>query len=939
VNIVKSLTSTELTLLRTDSQKSKLYLAKWEFEPVFKALVNGTFSTHDGVVEIPFDNVSLGSYTDILAEHVVWIGTTDGAHDIGKARIRKSASSSVLYIGEESELNLTDNLYLSVGFEPSIWAKHIYISDSEEIFMDYDVEYSNQNETTESLLTVSPILFPLWLESGSVDYQFVVNKSFGSTLSSYAWSVTPSPTASFDSAASQSPTLTITATGQYVVTCTATNTDGVAKTVYRFVKVFDNITPPETEFTLKTCFGAEHNWEFEIEDYGTGVEHQSLIVLFTRDWYGTIETSIGTQIGNEDILAIGWVEGESIEDNKELSKQNFKCYGVNYWLSKLPAFPLGYTNVSKSPSSWVEFQNLTVDKALWSALSWRTNVSTFIDIHLTNSIKVAPTLTTGSSDIYSQLNSISFEAILAIVKSNRYNSIYIQIDTQLLTDTEKSSLPIVFPLTDIDFLNGLQITTKLLPETSRLELSGISFDGDEAEPLFSRANGNIFKRYGSIVVQDRLLLDDQEEANLLAGILINVSNNEYPKLGIQIASNYKNSDIAPQQLCLITYANQVNWNAKLFIPRRIEHNYQDGILLTTIEFEALTYEGLSVTYERPQTPIENLLSIPDIDTIDIPADFDIPDFIPDSPSFDEYCLASAPENGGFDLHIVGEQKSNDSSQKLGIFGCQLRSSSATYKSKVVIRGMWLKWGLNPAGDYEYIEDETDDSWYDVIGIAADGTEYTATKEAITNTLEREFTFNGLASNTKIIGIGIQLVPDGSAAFEPPTVITLTSNVDTGSGVLVDETNVIVNPYNSGLYAYIVTQAPDTVRRAVQTLEIAFPSMASRYFDVWVKSDALSGFASSSKIILYIKANGTWTCNSYSYDDNEFGKTSIERDLSDLPIFCGTTEDSVTVTGFFGNYFGSTAWKMSTQINIRISSTHKIDYTWVKLYNVCDKDAL
>ena len=75
-------TAGELTLLRTQPQRSKLYLSIFEPQTVFQARVNDAGAAKGDMV-ITYDAVTTGTYLDILGGMTVWVGSTAGARDKG----------------------------------------------------------------------------------------------------------------------------------------------------------------------------------------------------------------------------------------------------------------------------------------------------------------------------------------------------------------------------------------------------------------------------------------------------------------------------------------------------------------------------------------------------------------------------------------------------------------------------------------------------------------------------------------------------------------------------------------------------------------------------------------------------------------------------------------------------------------------------------------
>lgn len=153
-------TAPELAILETLAYDVDRYLSVCPRTPVFQAQVNGTppQDSSSGVYyQVTFDNVTLGAYTDVRAGMTVDFGTTPGARDIGSVRVRKTPTSSILYIAgtPPGKLALADNVYLTVRDEYLIWnrqwrlvasASGTAYNNTFTQYKDFDETYSDQNE-------------------------------------------------------------------------------------------------------------------------------------------------------------------------------------------------------------------------------------------------------------------------------------------------------------------------------------------------------------------------------------------------------------------------------------------------------------------------------------------------------------------------------------------------------------------------------------------------------------------------------------------------------------------------------------------------------------------------------------------------------------------------------------------------------------------------
>ena len=154
------LSNSNLELLRTRPQETKLYLSIFQPQAVFKARINNASAARGDRV-IPFDTVSLGAYTDIKANATMWVGTSDGARDVGKIRVRSATSGNVT-VSENSNIEWDDDLFLTVFYYFELWPvfPRIIANPSNEadsiFYKDYDIPYTNQNSILGTFINMGP---------------------------------------------------------------------------------------------------------------------------------------------------------------------------------------------------------------------------------------------------------------------------------------------------------------------------------------------------------------------------------------------------------------------------------------------------------------------------------------------------------------------------------------------------------------------------------------------------------------------------------------------------------------------------------------------------------------------------------------------------------------------------------------------------------------
>jgi hypothetical protein len=268
--MARAITANELVKLRRDGQHSRLYLAIHQPAVIFRAQVNQTFSTTDKVIEITYDGAD-GDYTDILVGQTVWIGTSEGGLDRGRARIRKTPTDTIIYIGETSEIAWEEDLYLTVVDEFGLWPKHLYIATDGTVYMDQDVAYTDQHTDQDPVPVMGPPAVKYYQGTlggaNTVTLDFDAGDSWvlaGAAITGYSWAAPLA--ASIVDGNTSTPEITYDAPGTYRVACTVTADNGKSTTGYRAVMIYDDTQAPITAFELLDCGGSADRggWDFGV---------------------------------------------------------------------------------------------------------------------------------------------------------------------------------------------------------------------------------------------------------------------------------------------------------------------------------------------------------------------------------------------------------------------------------------------------------------------------------------------------------------------------------------------------------------------------------------------------------------------------------------------------------------------------------------------------
>ncbi len=604
---MRAITNAELEQLRAKGQYSRLYLAVHVPKVVFQAQVNQTFDTLSGITQVTYDNILQGDYTDIWPDMELWVGTAPGKHDKGTTRV-KSADSNTLYIAETSDIFWADNLYLTIVDTFGIWPRHIRVGETpNQVWMDYDVVYTDQHAKPDPV----PVLGPdavAFIEEGTAQASIHFDAShswvLGGVITGYAWETNAGV---FDDPHSPTPTLTVHGASSFYVRCTVTADNGKSFAGYRHVFVYNRAyNSPTTQFVLEQCRGSYETggWMFRVRLWDEALLSQIVdrakIILFADDWYGDQMGSLGPLAHRENIIAVGWIAGESITWDAEAGTVTFDVQGPQYWLNQIVGFPAGlqdhrYPEPEGGISGWLEFANLTVDKALWHLLHWRTTATRVMDIYLTDDEREAATLESPQNTLWEQIIEISERTILARPVCDRYGRLFVKIDP-LLVPVPSRSWPVVMDLTKGDWATPIEFERRTVPQVGILEVYGITWGESGAQQVCIGTQATP-KRYGKTVRIANLLLESEDQAEILAGLLLAKLNNPYPSVQVHMASNNRFFDITPYGRLTISLSvsdtpRGVVWNSRQFVVRQVAFALSEGNMLhTTLTLEAETPTG------------------------------------------------------------------------------------------------------------------------------------------------------------------------------------------------------------------------------------------------------------------------------------------------------------------------------------------------------------
>lgn len=632
LNPVHALTAPELVALRQriPPARTKLRLAIWPKVPeavVWEARVTLPLpASNDMVYEIEFDGGGAG-FGNTIRDQTVWIGSAPRTYDRGIVRLRAAAPgvAGTLEIGETSEVVWTDDDYITVLDEFGLWPRHVYLNPAGVIFMDRDIAYTDQH------LYPDPV--PVLLSDEIVEYDGVLGGAntvdvFQDASDSWAldggaitylW-VAPGASATAG-LATATPTMTYDAAGTFRVECTVSRNYGGGNistfTGYRYVHIFDDNNPPVYSFVLDSCSGdwSSGGWSFTVtmEDNArlSEIVDRAKVILFANDNItspGPIESDTHGVL-RANILAIGWIAGETIHYNNEKGNVEFEVQGPAHWFNLMPAFPHTLDDFDGNPTTWLQFDDLAVRSGDWSWFHWRTTASRCMDYYvpIADARQIKRWTAPGSSSLWDQVSRVNESAILAHPCCDRYGRLWIQRPLSLLFNAERAGTPTVMEILRQDWREQLDLKRRVVDEVSILDASGVGYLDDNADPYYMLVLGHIYKRYGGIESEEKFaLFQNQAVNNVFAGLLFDYMNNEYPAVDIRTSGNYRVVDIVPHQRLTMSIAEAdtergIEWTDKVLVPMTVlfTHDGGESVLDVDLSCELETFGVVGITGDPP----------------------------------------------------------------------------------------------------------------------------------------------------------------------------------------------------------------------------------------------------------------------------------------------------------------------------------------------------
>lgn len=550
------LSANDLNVVRTRPQSSELYFTIYHPDTVMSCRVTGSLSR--GEMEIPYYNVSTGSFNNVLAGMTLLVGTSEGGRELGKIRIR-DVNSTHFSVAENGHIDWAEAEYLTVKNYWEHWPVYPRIiqdpnNDEDVIFYkDYDIEYTNQN----TILGAFPCAGShRSIFAGESVYWSATGTSHlvGSAMT-YAWNFNGGDVTGSNAHTPgwvQYPT-----PGDYVTRLQVNGANGSIDVTYRYVMVRDRNSlssikhhNPIKNWTISNLSGSRSQGGYtatvSIINEDIEVYDGDVVVLWGEDWYGNTKQSFGGSENNSSVFFVGHVLDGSIQYNYRDSTITFQIGSVTDLLRNIEGFSVSVES-KDSPSKWFELLDMDGRRALYHYLRWHTTVLSSIDFQFIGTDQKIQYFDSDRESVFDAIDNYMRGTLLGSITANRQGKLFAEVGVHFYSNPTGSFAPIM-NVEKSDWSGDPEITQKRILQSSYLELGGIAYSGvitGTFSAHISAAPSATPNVRGTTSRSQGLAISGQSHLNTIVGNMYADKIYQYPDIRLDWANNYKHLDIAP----------------------------------------------------------------------------------------------------------------------------------------------------------------------------------------------------------------------------------------------------------------------------------------------------------------------------------------------------------------------------------------------------------
>jgi len=347
------------------------------------------------------------------------------------------------------------------------------------------------------------------------------------------------------------------------------------------------------------------------EDHIYGWPDGALIVLFTRTWFGGIETGVGgwcmasDKHYRDNIRFVGWLLGETLQHDYASGIVEFEAVAHDGIMDLIPGWPFTIEDIDGVPTDWYQLSDLNVDRALHYLLEYYSTVNQVCHVERVGEgdARTVKIQSYSGESLASQARDDLLGDACCRLLSDRQGILWATRDPQFMDAADRAGVDVACHLLQADWMNDLSEEKPHRPETGMVRIGGFAYD----VPLLSRAPGAAPVQSAGDERPDGFILQNQDEANLWSGLMLTRANNDYPQLPLELSGYWPVFDPAYQEYIQLTTTDPLgrcDWADQKFIVREVSFrdDASNSTCITSLVLEKASDILIGETVEVPETP-------------------------------------------------------------------------------------------------------------------------------------------------------------------------------------------------------------------------------------------------------------------------------------------------------------------------------------------------
>lgn len=190
---------------------------------------------------------------------------------------------------------------------------------------------------------------------------------------------------------------------------------------------------------------------------------------------------------------------------------------------------------------------MTVDRAIWHFLHWRSTATRIMDITLTGDALYATRFMVARSNLWERIEGVANPTIFAHMGVDQFGRLFVYAEPQMVAEASRT-WPTVMTLTDDDIEEPVAWRRRDVNELAMLFFSGVAIDATGAPAsFFSMSPGHSYGHHGGEESQDNYLVLGQTDSNQKCGLYYGWRNNDPYDLEVNFIHSMRVLGIWPRQ--------------------------------------------------------------------------------------------------------------------------------------------------------------------------------------------------------------------------------------------------------------------------------------------------------------------------------------------------------------------------------------------------------